>query len=62
VGFFQGKFWGFLRNRVTTLVTIGEQKISSESNFLKRIFTESDYSRPNSFRLQLRRPGSGSSV
>jgi len=26
------------------------------------IFTDSDYSRPNSFRLRLRRPGSGSSV
>jgi len=26
------------------------------------IFTDSDYSRPNSFRLRLRRPGSGSSI
>jgi len=45
---------------VATLVTIGEQKISSESDFSKIIFTDSDYSRPNSFRL--RRPGSRSSV
>jgi len=35
LGFVQGKFWGFLHNRVTTLVTIGEQKISSKSDFLK---------------------------
>jgi len=47
--FFQGKFGGFLHNRVATLVTIGEQKISLKSDFLKRIFTDSDYSRPNSF-------------
>jgi len=60
--FFQGKFWGFLHNRVATLVTIGEQKISLKSDFLKIIFTHSDYSRPNSFRLRLRRPCSGSSV
>ena len=33
--FFQGKFWGFLHNRVATLVTIGEQKISPTSDFLK---------------------------
>jgi len=33
--FFQDKFWGFLHTRVETLVTIGEQKISSESDFLK---------------------------
>jgi len=33
--FFQGKFWGFLHNRVATLVTIGEQKISPKSDFLK---------------------------
>jgi len=30
--------------------------------FLKIIFIDSDYSKPNSFRLRLRRPGSGSSV
>jgi len=47
---------------VATLVTIGEQKIIPESDFFKRICTESDYSRPNSFRLRLRRPDSGSSV
>jgi len=47
--FFQGQFWGFLHNRVATLVTIGEQKISLKSDFLKIIFTDSDYSRPNSF-------------
>ena len=58
--FFQGKFWGFLHNSVATLVTIGEQKIRLKSDFLKRIFTDSDCSRPNFFRL--RRPGSGSSV
>jgi len=51
---------GFLHNRVATLVTIGEQKISPESGFFKRILTDFDYSRPNSFRLC--RPGSGSSV
>jgi len=34
---FQVKFWGFLYNRAATLVTIGEQMISSESDFLKRI-------------------------
>jgi len=57
---FQGKFWGFLHNRVETLVTIGEQNTSLDSNCFKIIFTDSDYSRPNSFRL--RRLGSGSSV
>jgi len=60
--FFQGKFWDFLHNRVATLVTIGKQKISPKSDFFKRIFTDSNYSRPNFFRLRLRRPGSGSSV
>jgi len=44
--FFQGKFWGFLHKRVATLVIIGEQNISPKSDFLKRIFTDSDYSRP----------------
>jgi len=33
--FFQGKFWGFLHNRVATLVKIGEQTISPKSGFLK---------------------------
>jgi len=60
--FFQGKFWGFIHNRVATLVTISEQTISLRSDFLKITFTESDYIRPNSFRLRLRRPGSGSTV
>jgi len=32
-------------------VTIGEQKLSPGSNFLKRIFTDPDCSRPNFFRL-----------
>jgi len=31
--FFQGKFWGFLHNRVVTLVTVSEQKISPKSDF-----------------------------
>jgi len=44
---------------VAQTVAIGELKISPKSDFLKRIFTDSDYSRPNSF--QLPRPGSGSS-
>jgi len=35
--FFQGKFFGFLHNRVATLVKIGKQKFSSESDFLKDI-------------------------
>jgi len=35
LGFFQGKFWGFLHNRVATLVTIGEQKIRTKSDFFK---------------------------
>jgi len=33
--FFQGKFWGFLHNRVAILVTIREQ-VSPKSDFLKR--------------------------
>ena len=41
-------------------VTVGKQRISPNSDFFKIIFTHSDYSRPNSFRLC--RPGSGSSV
>jgi len=41
---------------------MGEQKISPNSDFLKLTFTDSDYIRPNYFRLRLRRPGSGSSV
>jgi len=62
LGFFQGKFWGCLYNRVATLVTIGEQQIKQKIDFEITIFTDSDYSRPNSFRLRLRRPGNGSSV
>jgi len=34
-GLFQGTFWSFLHNRVATLITIGEQKISPKSDFLK---------------------------
>jgi len=35
LGFFQGNFWGFLHNRMATLVTIGEQKISPKSGLKK---------------------------
>jgi len=44
---------------VAQTVTIGKQKIRSKSDIFKRIFTDSYYSRPNSFRLA--RPDSGSS-
>ena len=44
-GFFQGKFWGFLHNRVATLVTIGVatlvtigEQVSPKSDFIKRFF------------------------
>ena len=45
---------------VAQIVTIGKQRISPKSDLKKIIFTRSDYSRPNSFRLC--RPGSDSSV
>jgi len=45
---------------VAQTFTIGEQKISPKSVIFKRIFTDSYYSGPNSFRLP--RPGSGSSI
>jgi len=45
---------------VAQTVTIGEQMIIPETDFLKRIFTDSDHFTPNSF--QLRKHGSGSNV
>ena len=45
---------------VVQTFTIGEQKINPKWEFFKRIFTDSDYSRPNSFRLP--RSASGSSI
>jgi len=45
---------------VAQTVTIGEQKISPKSDIFKRIFTDSYYSTPNSFRPP--RPGSVNSI
>jgi len=46
---------------VAQTVTIGGQKIKPESDLFLS-FTDSDYSKPNSFRLLLPRPGSGISI
>jgi len=49
VFFFLGKFWGFLHNRVATLVTIGEQKISSSQIFFKEFSPTTQDQTPSDF-------------